>query len=206
VACLKCRNGADVEIIAGEQYTARAIKRRVSDTRTLNSSVRIAALLIDPSGIISRFEAMTLKVTSYNTATVGSGSVVNDTQFTYNDFGQLTHDYQSHAGTVNVMSTPRVIYSFADGSDNTIRPVSMSYPNGRVIDFDLGSKLIAMHDKKRWDKKLLAMLTSHMLLLIHGSLVLYRARTRTGMIAGAIILCFCLAQLGIIIAYRRSQE
>ena len=35
------------------------------------------------------------KITSYDNATVGSGSVVNEVQFAYNDFGQITHDYQA---------------------------------------------------------------------------------------------------------------
>ncbi|MFN5905524.1 MAG: hypothetical protein ACK5A3_05690, partial [Planctomyces sp.] len=45
-------------------------------------------------------------VTSYDNATVGSGSIVNDTKFTYNSFGQLTADYQSHSGAVNTGSSP----------------------------------------------------------------------------------------------------
>ena len=36
--------------------------------------------------------------TSYDNATVGSGNVVNDAQFAYNAFGQVTADYQSHSG------------------------------------------------------------------------------------------------------------
>src|SRR6266446_5399012 len=63
--------------------------------------------------------------TSYDSATVGSGNVINDVQFTYNSFGQLTTDYQSHAGAVNVATTPKTQYAYADGSTNTVRPVSM---------------------------------------------------------------------------------
>ncbi|MEZ6131596.1 MAG: hypothetical protein R3C59_23240 [Planctomycetaceae bacterium] len=48
-----------------------------------------------------------------------SGNVVNEAQFLYNDFGQLTHDYQSHSGTVNVMSTPSVQYGVASGAEIT---------------------------------------------------------------------------------------
>jgi YD repeat-containing protein len=40
------------------------------------------------------------KISSYSNATVGSGSVVNEVLFTYNDFGQLTADYQDHSGAV----------------------------------------------------------------------------------------------------------
>ena len=40
------------------------------------------------------------KISSYNGETVGSGSVVNEVLFTYNNFGQLTADYQDHSGAV----------------------------------------------------------------------------------------------------------
>ena len=42
---------------------------------------------------------MVEKLTSYDNATVGSGAVVNEVQFAYNSFGQLTTDYQSHSGS-----------------------------------------------------------------------------------------------------------
>ena len=63
----------------------------------------------------------------------GSGSVVNDAQMVYNDFGQLATDYQSHSGAVNTSTSPSVQYDYADGSANTIRPTTMTYPNGRVL-------------------------------------------------------------------------
>ena len=37
------------------------------------------------------------KLTSWNGETVGSGSVVNEVQFAFNDFGQITADYQAHS-------------------------------------------------------------------------------------------------------------
>ena len=40
------------------------------------------------------------KLTSYNNATTGSGNIVNDVVFTYNEFGQVTEDAQSHSGAV----------------------------------------------------------------------------------------------------------
>ena len=79
---------------------------------------------------------MRFKLSSYDNATVGSGSLVNEVQFAYNDFGQLIADYQSHSGAVNTGSTPKVQYGYANGSGNTIRPTSLTYPNGRVISYD----------------------------------------------------------------------
>jgi len=78
-------------------------------------------------------------VTSYDNATVGSGSIVNDTKFIYNSFGLLTADYQSHSGAVNTGSTPKVQYAYASGSANTIRPTTVVYPNGRVVTYGYDS-------------------------------------------------------------------
>jgi len=78
-------------------------------------------------------------LTSYDNPTVGNGNVVNEVQFAYNEFSQLVTDYQAHEGAVSTSTTPKVQYGYADGSDNTIRPVSMTYPNGRELTYDYGA-------------------------------------------------------------------
>jgi len=78
-------------------------------------------------------------ITSWNNASVTSGDVVNEVEFTYNDFGQLTADYQNHSAAVNVLTTPKVQYNYASGSDNTIRATTITYPDGRVITYDYDS-------------------------------------------------------------------
>jgi RHS repeat-associated protein len=78
-------------------------------------------------------------IASYDNATVGAGNVVNDVRFAYNSFQQLTADYQSHSGAVNVATTPSTQYAYADASANTVRPVSMTYPNGRVLSDKYGT-------------------------------------------------------------------
>lgn len=66
---------------------------------------------------------------------------MNQVQRDYNGLGQLTVEYQAHAGTVNTMSTPKVQYAYSEmaGSDNHSRLVSMTYPNGRLIEYTYGS-------------------------------------------------------------------
>jgi hypothetical protein len=59
-----------------------------------------------PISSTNEVRGMRESVTSYDNATVGSGSIVNDTKFTYNNFAQLTADYQSHSGAVNTGSSP----------------------------------------------------------------------------------------------------
>lgn len=78
--------------------------------------------------LATRYEVrgMRFKLSSYDYATVGSGSLVNEVQFAYNDFGQLIAEYQSHSGAVNTGSTPKVQYGYANGSANTIRPPSLT--------------------------------------------------------------------------------
>ena len=78
------------------------------------------------------------KITSYDHPTVGQGAIVNEVTFAYNDFGQLVTEYQAHSGAVNVSTTPQVQYGYANGAANTIRPTSLTYPNGRVLTFSYG--------------------------------------------------------------------
>ena len=78
------------------------------------------------------------RLTSYDNATVGSGSIVNDVALEYNPFGQLIADKQSHSGAVGG-STPMVQYAYANGSANTIRPTTLTYPNGRAITISYGT-------------------------------------------------------------------
>jgi len=66
---------------------------------------------------------------------VAGTTVVNEVQNEYNDFAQLSKRYQESNGAVNTGTTPKVQYGYSDGSANTIRPVSMTYPNGRVLDY-----------------------------------------------------------------------
>ena len=106
---------------------------------------RVTTLGTDVDGTMRRIAStyevrgMREKLTSYNNAQVGHGNIVNEVQFTYNDFRQLTHDYQSHSGAVNTGTTPKVQYSYANGSANGIRPTSITYPDGRVITCDYGT-------------------------------------------------------------------
>jgi YD repeat-containing protein len=79
--------------------------------------------------------------TSYDAAS--SGNVVNQVQRGYNGLGQLTVEYQAHGGAVNTGSTPKVQYAYSEMASgaNHSRIVSMTYPNGRVIDYTYGSGL-----------------------------------------------------------------
>ena len=84
-------------------------------------------------GMTYEVRGMVEKVTSYSDA--AGTTPVNEVQNVYNSFGQLKEQYQEHSGSVNTGTTPKVQYAYADGSANTTRPTSVTYPNGRVLDY-----------------------------------------------------------------------
>jgi RHS repeat-associated protein len=81
---------------------------------------------------------MLSKLTSWNNATVGSGSVVNEIEYAYDGFGLLTSEPQSHSGVVTG-STPKVQYAYTNGADNHARRTSITYPDNTVVALDYGS-------------------------------------------------------------------
>ncbi len=60
-----------------------------------------------------------------------------------NGLGQLTGEYQSHNGAVVPGTTPEVQYAYSEmsGGQNNIRLVSMTYPNGYVLNYNYNSGL-----------------------------------------------------------------
>ena len=91
--------------------------------------------------IATEFDVLGRKseITSYDNPTVGSGSVVNELAFVYDDFGQLVTEYQEHCGTVNMSTSLKVQYAYEDGTDNNVRLTKMTYPDGRQLSYDYGS-------------------------------------------------------------------
>ena len=122
------------------EYNYDKLGRQTHDrVTTLGTGVDGAARRISTEYEV---RGMRARLTCYDNADAHSNppsAVVNQVQFTYNDFGQLTTDYQAHSGAVNTSTTPKVQYGYANGSANTIRPTTLTYPNGRVLTYDYGS-------------------------------------------------------------------
>jgi RHS repeat-associated protein len=119
------------------QYDTDKLGRRTQDRVTtlgsgVDPAVKRIATTYDVRGGVD-------KVTSYDSATVGSGAVVNDLQRGYNTFQQLTIEYQAHAAAVNTATTAKCQYAYANGSANTVRPTSLTYPNGWALTYDYGT-------------------------------------------------------------------
>jgi RHS repeat-associated protein len=132
----------EIREIKDQNGTIRVLERdkmgRVAHDRatTLGSGVDGAAKRITMTWEI---RGPAQKVTTYDNATVGSGTIVNEVQFAYNDFSQVTTEYQSHSGAVNTSTSPKVQYAYANGASNHVRKTSITYPNGRVITYDYGT-------------------------------------------------------------------
>jgi RHS repeat-associated protein len=75
--------------------------------------------------------------------TVDPSPIVNQVERTFNGLGQLVSEYQSHAGPVDHATTPQVQYSYnlMAGGTNNSRLVSMTYPNGRVLNYNYNAGL-----------------------------------------------------------------
>jgi hypothetical protein len=89
------------------RHNAEEVVRKLRDADAMLAPKKdLAALGTGVDGAVRRISTtyevrgMRKKISSYNGETVGSGSVVNEVLFTYNDFGQLTADYQDHSGAV----------------------------------------------------------------------------------------------------------
>ncbi|MCZ2341705.1 MAG: hypothetical protein LC104_07900 [Bacteroidales bacterium] len=119
------RNGSE------HAYEYDLLGRPVGDSVTtlaegVDGAVRRIGQAYDVRGMVET-------ITSYSNA-VGT-TVVNQVQNGYNAFMQLAEQYQEHTGAVSTGTTPKIGYGYADGSMNTIRPVSMMYPNGRALGY-----------------------------------------------------------------------
>jgi RHS repeat-associated protein len=80
-------------------------------------------------------------ITSYDAAS--GGSVVNQVQRAFNGLGQMTTEYQEHAGAVNTSTSAKVQYAYSEmpsGADQS-RLTSITYPDGYVLTYNYSSGL-----------------------------------------------------------------
>src|SRR5581483_1977608 len=120
-------------------YSHDVVGRLIADAVTtlatgVDGSVRRLETAYDSAGRPYLF-------TSYDAAS--SGSIVNQVEDVYNGLGQLITEYQAHGGAVNTSTTPKVQYAYSEMASgaNHSRLVSMTYPNGREIDYNYASGL-----------------------------------------------------------------
>jgi RHS repeat-associated protein len=75
-----------------------------------------------------------ISVTSFDDPT--AGIPVNQVTRAYNGFGQVTSEWQSHTGVVDFATTPRVQYTYSQGSGgNHSRLTRITNPDGYAVNF-----------------------------------------------------------------------
>jgi RHS repeat-associated protein len=120
-------------------YSFDVVSRLTTDAVTtlgtgVDGAVRRAEIAYDTGGRAYLF-------TNYDAAS--AGNIVNQVQRDFNGLGQPTKEYQSHSGAVNTGTTPKVqyVYSEMSGGANHSRLVSMTYPNGKVLNYNYTATL-----------------------------------------------------------------
>lgn len=120
-------------------YGYDVLGRLTSDTATtlgsgVNGTTRRLGYTYNDAGL--PFEQ-----TSYFNTT--GTNVENQVEDIYNGYGQLITQYQADAGSVNTSSTPSVQYGYNIQSDgeNYSRQISLTYPDGRVVDYNYSGDL-----------------------------------------------------------------
>jgi YD repeat-containing protein len=118
-------------------YSYDVLGRQISDTVTtlgagVDGSIRRIDTAYDAQGNAYLF-------TSY--ADTAGTSIVNQVLRQFNGLGQLTAEYQSVSGPVNLTTTPAVRYAYTEmaGGVNNSRLVSITYPSGYVLDYNYGT-------------------------------------------------------------------
>jgi RHS repeat-associated protein len=121
------------------QYSYDVLGRLTSDAVTtlgagVDGAVRRISYGYDTQGNRSL-------ITSYDAAT--GGNIVNQVQRSFNGLRQLTAEYQSHSGAVNVNTTPSVQYAYTEmaGAQNNSRLTSITYPSGYVVNYNYAAGL-----------------------------------------------------------------
>jgi YD repeat-containing protein len=116
-------------------YAYDRLGRSLADAvTTLGSGLDHSVLCI---GRTYEVRGMLATGTSYATASP-SETVVNELALTYDPFRNLTQDQQSHSGAVR-SGSPAVSYAYADGSANTVRRTTTTYPSGQALDIQYGT-------------------------------------------------------------------
>jgi RHS repeat-associated protein len=106
-------------------YTYDTLGRLLADTATITDSAvdnRVGKLetAYDERGRV-------IRSASYDST---GTTVRNEVVRAYNDFNQLVTEWQEHGAAVNTTTSPKVEYSYENGSANTVRPTGMTYPDG----------------------------------------------------------------------------
>jgi RHS repeat-associated protein len=121
-------------------YGYDVLGRRISDAvTTLGAGVDGAVRRIEVGYDGAGLAALT---SSYDAAS--GGAVLNQVGRVFNGFGQLTIEWQSHLGAIDLSSTPKVSYGYSlTSGGNHSRITSLTHPDGYVVGYGYDSGLDA---------------------------------------------------------------
>ena len=123
-------------------YSYDVLGRQILDSVNIPTGSNVDRTIL-AIGTTYNSQGLVYKITSYTTAAADSNSIANEVLNEYNGFGQLTQQYQSHAGqvfTTGANITPHVDYAYSDPSEGSrlvsmTYPVSTTYPDGRILHY-----------------------------------------------------------------------
>lgn len=115
------------------------------DDRGRQTHDRVTTLATGIDGTVRRISTTydvldrPVKVSSYDNATVGSGSVLNEVEYEYDKFGVVKTIWQEWTGVVDKVApgvSPKVDYAYSFPTNGTtgLRRTSTTYPTGIVVD------------------------------------------------------------------------
>jgi RHS repeat-associated protein len=121
-------------------YGYDVLGRRISDAvTTLGAGVDGAVRRIEVGYDGAGLAALT---SSYDAAS--GGAVLNQVGRVFNGFGQLTIEWQSHLGAIDLATTPKVSYGYSlTSGGNHSRITSLTHPDGYVVGYGYDSGLDA---------------------------------------------------------------
>jgi RHS repeat-associated protein len=100
------------------------------------SSVSDPAINLSIRKLVTTFNEKGLVAQSRSFATLLASTPAHSVLFTYNDFNQLSKEDQRHSSFVPPIGSETVVqYAYANGQNNTTRLQSLTYPNGRLIQY-----------------------------------------------------------------------
>jgi RHS repeat-associated protein len=118
-------------------YSFDVLGRPTSDSvTTLGSGVDGAVRRIDTA---YDTQGNAYLLTSYSDT--GGATIVNQVQRAFNGLAQMTQEWQSHSGAANTSTTPSVQYAYSlmAGGANHSRLTSITYPNGKILNYNYNS-------------------------------------------------------------------
>ena len=116
------------------------IHDRVTDVGTgVDTAVRRISTVYSINGQVER-------LTSWDNAAVGNGSIVNEVRYEYNQYGLLGKEYSNPVGSADMSLFTEYFYDASKSGEyftNGFRPIGVTYPSGDTVTYSYGQTGLA---------------------------------------------------------------